>query len=83
MTVNENQTMQPARASRSLWVLLGVCASALLIIVFTMAGDLSDARSLQTAHATTPAACNMSVTDLQRLPLRLQPAMQDDCATPR
>ena len=78
--MDERQSIQPARASRSLWVLLAVCAGALLIIVVTMAGDLREG-ALQTAHATAPAACSMSARDIQSLPLSLQPAMKDDCAT--
>lgn len=77
----ENQSIQPARASRSLPVLLLVCAGALLIIAFTLAGNLHDAQSTQVARATSPvAACNVTGAALQQLPLDLQSAMKSDCA---
>lgn len=79
--MNESQSIQPARTSRSLPVLLLACAGALLIIAFTLAGDLRNAQSTQVARATSPvAACNMTGAALQQLPLGLQSAMKSDCA---
>jgi hypothetical protein len=79
--VNESQTIQPARASRTLWVLLLACAGALLVITFTLASDIRDGSS-QVAHATqVTTACNLPAQEFKALPLGLQSTLKEDCAT--
>lgn len=81
--VNENQSIQPARASRTLPVLLLACAGALLIIFISLASALSDAQSSQIAHATTTAGgtCGLSAQTFVSLPQMLQLELKNDCAT--
>lgn len=79
--MSESQTVAQV-SSRSLWVLLLICAGALLVIAFTLASAIYDGQQAQAMRATQPASgtCGMQAYELGRLPLALQTQLKEDCA---
>ena len=69
----------PQPATRSLRLLLLICAGALIVIFVTLVSMVQESRSV---HVTPPAGqyCGMSIVDYDALPVTMQHWLHSKCA---